>query len=52
MAEHALKERQKTLEVMGISVHNAGIGVDKNKYYLVSELYFVDCTLFSLGDPL
>ena len=33
---HMLQERQKVLEDMGISVKSAGIGVQKDKFYLVN----------------
>lgn len=35
-AELALKERQRQLEEMGISVTSGGIAVDKSKFYLVN----------------
>ena len=42
-----MKERQRQLEVMGISVHNVGIAVDQNKFYLVrgyhEYLYLYEC---------
>eukprot|EP01147_Barroeca_monosierra_P002043 gene2043-5113_t len=36
MAEEKMKERQRALEALGISVSNQGVAIDKDKYYLVN----------------
>lgn len=31
-----MRERQKALEEMGISIHKAGVAIDRNRFYLVN----------------